>query len=152
MGELTRRSLVSAAVAVACYCGGAMAQNAQPSATNRVALKGYDPVSYFTDGKPEMGSSEFNFAFDGTTYWFKNADHKARFAADPAHYAPQFDGYCAVQLSRGIKVEADPESWAIKDGKLYVFAVKAGMAHFREHGAAIAEKAVEKWPKLRSAQ
>ena len=61
MGELTRRSFVAAAAAAASYGGSAAAQNA-PLAAQRIALKGYDPVSYFTDGKPEKGSSEFTFA------------------------------------------------------------------------------------------
>ena len=66
-----------------------------------LAISGFDPVAYFTDGKPEKGSKDFTFAFDDTTYWFKSAAHRDKFAADPEHYAPQFDGYCAIQLSRG---------------------------------------------------
>ncbi len=94
MSEISRRSFVAAAVAAALFCGAAAAQNASPiNAGPRVALKGYDPVSYFTDGKPEKGSAEFTFAFDDTTYWFKSAEHATKFAADPEHYAPQFDGY-----------------------------------------------------------
>src|SRR6266508_541232 len=101
MGELTRRSFVAAALAASC-CGSAKAQN-PPLAATRVALKGYDPVSYFTEGKPEKGSSQFTFAFDDSTYWFKSAEHRARFVADPERYAPQFAGYCAIQVSRGAK-------------------------------------------------
>ena len=151
MGELTRRSFVAAAVAAGFSCGSASAQNTSVAA-KRVALKGYDPVSYFTDGKPEKGSSEFTFAFDDTTYWFTSAEHRALFAADPEHYAPQFDGYCAIQVSRGLKLEADPEAWTITNGKLYVFSVKPAVPMFQEQPVAIAEKARENWPKLRAAQ
>ena len=150
MGELTRRSFVAAALAASC-CGSAKAQN-PPLAATRVALKGYDPVSYFTDGRPEKGSSEFTFAFDDTTYWFKSAEHRTLFAADPEHYAPQFDGYCAVQVSRGHKVEADPEAWTITNGKLYVFSGKPGVPIFQQQPVAIAEKANENWSKLRATQ
>ncbi|TMJ65817.1 MAG: hypothetical protein E6G80_19375 [Alphaproteobacteria bacterium] len=150
MGELTRRSFVAAALAASC-CGSAKAQN-PPLAATRVALKGYDPVSYFTDGRPEKGSSEFTFAFDDTTYWFKSAEHRTLFAADPEHYAPQFDGYCAVQVSRGHKVEADPEAWTITNGKLYVFSGKPGVPIFQEQPVAIAKKANENWSKLRATQ
>ena len=149
MSDLSRRAFVSAAMAVA-LCGSASAQSAAPSAGQRVALKGYDPVSYFTDGKPEQGSKEFTFAFDDTTYWFKSAAHRDKFAADPEHYAPQFDGYCAIQLSRGHKVEADPEAWAITNGKLYVFSMKRGVPLFNKESVTIAEKAKENWPKLRT--
>ena len=152
MSEISRRSFI-AAVAVAAFCGAAAAQNASPaSAGPRVALKGYDPVSYFTDGKPEKGAAEFTFAFDDTTYWFKSAEHKAKFAAEPERYAPQFDGFCAVQLSRGRKVEADPEAWEITNGKLYVFSGKGGVPIFDKQPAAIVQKAGENWPQLRASK
>ena len=152
MGDLSRRCFVSAAMAVAFCCGNAAAQSMSPIAGQRVALKGYDPISYFTDGKPEKGSSEFTFAFDDTTYWFKNAEHRDKFTADPERYAPQFDGFCALQLSRGRKVEADPEAWTITNGKLYVFSGKGGVPKFQEQPVAIAEKAGENWHQLRTAQ
>ena len=158
MSDLSRRAFVSAAVAAGVsaavvavlYGGGASAQHAMPSSGPRVALKGYDPISYFTDGKPIQGSKEFTFAFDDTTYWFKNAEHRDKFASDPERYAPQFDGYCAIQLSRGHKVEADPEAWTITNGKLYVFAIKKGVPLFNKESVAIAEKASENWQKLRT--
>lgn len=150
MSEFSRRSFIVAA-AIAAYCGTAAAQSASPvSAGPRVALKGYDPVSYFTDGKPEKGTGEFTFAFDDTTYWFKSAEHKAKFAADPERYAPQFDGYCAMQLSRGIKSEADPEVWTITNGKLYVFSKKPAIPKFQQNVAEVVEKAGENLKKLRT--
>ncbi len=149
MSDLSRRAFVSAVASVA-FATGALAQSATPGAGPRVALKGYDPVSYFTDGKPVQGSKEFTFAFDDTTYWFKSAEHRDKFASDPERYAPQFDGYCAIQISRGHKVEADPEAWAITNGKLYVFAIKKGVPLFNKESVAIAEKASENWQKLRT--
>jgi len=152
MGDLSRRCFVSTAMAVAFFFGNAAAQKMSPIAGQRVALKGYDPISYFTDGKPEKGSSEFTFAFDDTTYWFKNAEHRDKFIADPERYAPQFDGFCTLLLSRGLKVEADPEAWTITNGKLYVFSGKGGVPKFQEQPVAIAEKAGENWHQLRTAQ
>lgn len=149
MDELARRSFVSA-VLLAVFLGGpAAAQSTTPAGVTRVALKGYDPVSYFTDGVPQQGSAEFTVAFDDTTYWFKSAEHRAAFAADPEHYAPQFDGFCAVQLSRGRKVEADPEAWTINNGKLYVFSGKRGVLIFNERPIDIAQKADENLKQLR---
>jgi YHS domain-containing protein len=150
MGALSRRSFIFSMSAATLYCCGAMAQNAPPNPANRVALQGYDPVSYFTDGKPEKGSSEFTFAFDDTVYWFKSAEHRAKFAGNPEHYAPQFDGYCAVQLSRGRKVEADPAAWTITNGKLYVFSEKGGVPIFHKQPVVIAEKASKNWSTLRA--
>jgi YHS domain-containing protein len=151
MIELSRRAFISAAVIFA-FSTGAMAQSAAPSTGARVALKGYDPVSYFTAGKPEQGSKEYSFAFDDTTYWFKSADHRDKFAAEPEHYAPQFDGYCAIQLSRGHKVEADPQAWAITNGKLYVFSMVKGIQKFHSESAEIIPKANENAGMLRASK
>jgi YHS domain-containing protein len=127
----------------------ARAAGEMPTASERVALQGYDPVAYFTDGRPEKGSAEFSASFDGTTYWFKNAEHKALFVADPDHYAPRFNGYCAAMVSRGIKYEADPETWAIADGKLWVFGGKKGEAVYLERPGDVLAKAAENWPEVR---
>jgi hypothetical protein len=102
------------------------AESPSPVAAKRVALSGYDPVSYFTEGHPEKGRSEFTFAFDDAIYWFKNVEHRAMFAADPEHYAPQYAGFCTITVSRGGKFEADPEAWKIWDDKLFVFGSKNG--------------------------
>ena len=125
------------------------AEAASPVPEKRVALSGYDPVSYFTEGHPEKGSAEYSAAFDDATYWFKSAEHRAMFVADPDHYAPQFKGYCTIMVSRGVKQEADPEAWAIADGKLYVFSVKQGVPLFEQQTASITEKAAANWPELR---
>src|SRR5947208_10342265 len=117
--------------------------------SERVALQGYDPVAYFTDGRPEKGSAEFSASFDGATYWFRNAEHKALFVGDPDHYAPRFNGYCAIMVSRGIKYEADPEAWAIADGKLWVFGAKKAVSTFQEKTADVIAKATENWPEVR---
>jgi YHS domain-containing protein len=116
----------------------------------RLALKGYDPVSYFTEDRPEQGSAEYQTAFDDATYWFKNSEHRAMFVADPDHYAPQFRGYCTVTLSRGSKLEADPEAWAIADGKLYVFGSKQAVPIFEAQTASVIEKASDNWAKFRN--
>ncbi|HVF62640.1 MAG TPA: YHS domain-containing (seleno)protein [Casimicrobiaceae bacterium] len=87
----------------------------------RVVLKGYDPVGYFTEGRPMKGLAQFNYDFDGERYLFSSAANRDRFAAHPERYAPQFAGYCTGSMSRGVRNEADPEAWIIADGRLYVF-------------------------------
>jgi YHS domain-containing protein len=152
MARFSRRSILVGLPILIKVVGGRepmAAEAAPPVAEKRLALKGYDPVSYFTEGRPEQGSAEYQAAFDDATYWFKNAEHRAMFVADPDHYAPQFDGYCTIMVSRGVKREADPEAWAIADGKLYVFAVKQGMPLFEQQTASITEKAAANWPELR---
>jgi YHS domain-containing protein len=122
----------------------------QAQSPSRTALWGYDPVSYFTVGHPEQGSAEFSFQFDDTTYWFASEEHRKMFAADPERYAPQFKSYCTLSVVRGLKVEADPEAWAIWNGKLYVFGSKDGVPEFLANPGEIADKANAAWASLKT--
>lgn len=89
--------------------------------TPDVALKGHDPVSYFTDGRPVKGSAGINYDFDERRYLFSSQKNRDRFAASPDRYTPQFGGVCTTGLALGVKAQADPAIWKIIDGKLYVF-------------------------------
>jgi len=86
-----------------------------------LAIKGYDPVAYFTAGKPVRGAAEFEFEWDDRRWRFASAEHRDLFKASPVRYAPQFGNYCAMALALNQVVVADPENWLISDGKLYVF-------------------------------
>jgi YHS domain-containing protein len=86
-----------------------------------LAIKGYDPVAYFTDGRPVPGLPQFEYEWDDHVYRFASAEHRERFKADPVHYAPQFGNFCAMALAKGQVVVANPENWLISDGRLYVF-------------------------------
>src|ERR1700736_4720548 len=151
MSDLFRRSiLVGLPILVLAAAGRVpLAAEAAPATGKRLALSGYDPVSYFVDGRPEKGSADYQASYDDATYWFKGPEHRALFVADPDHYAPQFRGFCTVTLSRGAKYEADPEAWVIADGKLYVFGSKEGVPVFRAQTASTIEKATENWAMLR---
>jgi YHS domain-containing protein len=86
-----------------------------------VAIMGYDTVAYFTEGRPMKGSEEFAYEWLGTPWYFANAKHRDMFANDPAKYAPQYGGYCALGVGFDHAAEnIDPErAWRIIDGKLY---------------------------------
>jgi hypothetical protein len=86
-----------------------------------LAIQGYDPVAYFTDGKPTPGIPEYEYQWDEHRYRFASAAHRDLFKADPVHYAPQFGNYCAMALALGKVVVANPENWLVSDNKLYVF-------------------------------
>lgn len=86
-----------------------------------LAIRGYDPVAYFTLGTPARGLPEIDYEWDEHRYLFSRAEHRELFKADPVRYAPQFANYCAMALSRGELDEANPENWLISEGKLYVF-------------------------------
>ena len=97
------------------------------SAEVPLAIKGYDAVAYFSDGKPVRGLPEFAYEWDEHSYHFATAAHRDQFAADPVHFAPQFGNFCAMALAKGEVVVANPENWLISDGKLYVFGKSAPM-------------------------
>jgi YHS domain-containing protein len=151
MANISRRTMLAGVslFGVAAQLGATRAADAPAVDGKRVALSGYDPVAYFTDSHPEKGSAEFSAAFDGTTYWFKNPEHKALFVADPDHYAPRFNGYCTVMVSRGIKYEANPELWAIADGKLWVFGGPKAATAFGEGKEEVIAKAIGNWAEVR---
>ena len=116
----------------------------------RIALSGYDPVAYFEDGKPAKGSREFWYSFDDVVYIFRSAQHRAKFAANPERFAPQYDGYCAGGVSKGYKTEPDPEAWLIANGKLFVFEFKDRIPMFRKIIEDVAAKANANWPMVRA--
>ena len=88
---------------------------------NKIAIQGYDPVSYFK-GKPSKGKKEIATTFEGVNYYFSSVANKEAFLKKPSGYEPQFGGWCAYALgSSGDKVEINPETFKILDGKLYLF-------------------------------
>jgi hypothetical protein len=86
-----------------------------------LAIKGYDPVAYFTIGMPTRGLPDIEYEWDEHRYRFARPEHRELFKADPVRYAPQFGEFCAMALALGERDEANPEYWLISDGKLYIF-------------------------------
>lgn len=85
-----------------------------------LALKGFDPVAYFTEGRPTEGSAQFSHHWMGATWLFASAANRDLFSADPAKYAPQFGGYCAWAVSNNYTAQIDPQAWNVVNGKLYL--------------------------------
>jgi YHS domain-containing protein len=85
-----------------------------------IAIKGYDPVAYFTDGKPVKGLYEHRLDWQGAEWRFASREHLDLFKADPARYAPQYGGYCAWAVAQNDTAGIDPAAWRIVDGKLYL--------------------------------
>lgn len=134
---------VSAMAAVAAILLlGAAPSWGDSSTAPRIALKGYDPVAYFTERKPLKGDSQIAHDWDDSRYYFASARHRELFAADPDRYAPRFSGFCTGAVLKGERYEANPDYWAIVDGKLYVFSSRAGKERFEQNPAIeLAEKA-----------
>ena len=87
---------------------------------DRVMLKGYDVVAYFTQNRHVLGTPEFKSVYEGTSFRFSNAQHKALFDAAPEKYLPQYGGYCANGLVYGIPWGGDGDTWLMVNGKLYI--------------------------------
>ena len=85
-----------------------------------LAVKGYDPVTYFTTGQPTPGLAQFSTSYKGVTYRFASAENRDRFIATPEKFVPQYGGYCAYAISLNKIADIDPEQWAIVNDKLYL--------------------------------
>ena len=97
-----------------------LAAEAPVFVTDDGAIRGYDPVAYFTIGKPTKGSDQFTASWQGATFKFASAANLELFKNDPAAYVPQYGGYCAYAVSKGATAGTVPEAWTIVDGKLYL--------------------------------
>jgi YHS domain-containing protein len=86
-----------------------------------VAIRGYDPVAYFTENKAVEGSERFSHHWLGATWHFASAKNRDLFVREPLKYAPQYGGHCADGVSLGtVTTNIDPKAWRIIDGKLYL--------------------------------
>ena len=110
------------------------------------AVGGYDPVAYFTDGKPVKGSENFPAKYEGTTWRFVSAANRDAFLADPPQYAPQYGGYCAWAVSKGYTAKGDPQAWTIHDGKLYLNYDKRVRATWAKNIPDNVKKGDANWP------
>lgn len=113
----------------------------------RLALRGYDPVAYFTDQRPMVGDPQHQHEWDGAIYRFTSAKHLGLFKADPDRYLPQYGNWCAATVARGGKRHGNPEYWIVVDGRLYLFAGPNGPALMRADPA-MNSKADENWSKV----
>src|SRR5262245_26998073 len=132
MPQPSRRNAVQSVLLLAAVLLAASGPSAA-SDSLPLAIKGYDPVAYFTLAKPAPGLAQFEYQWDEHRYRFSSAAHRELFKADPVRYAPQFANFCAMALTRGELDEANPEYWLISDGKLYLFGKPAGPDRFRQN-------------------
>ena len=112
---------------------------------DNVAIRGYDMVAYFTEGRPMQGKPEFAVSWQDAEWHFASAAHRDQFAADPERYAPQFGGFCAMALTENVIQVVDPEAWTIVDGKLYLNFSKKGRVKFRRDLHGNIEKSEGNW-------
>ena len=115
-----------------------------------LALKGYDPVAYFAQGKPVQGKPEITASHEGATYRFASAANRDAFAAAPGKYAPQYGGYCAYGMASGYKAPIEPDAWTIVEGKLYLNYNQSVRSRWSSDIPGYIRKADTNWPTVRS--
>lgn len=113
-----------------------------------VAIKGYDPVAYFTDSRPVMGIQGFKYIWEGAEWRFSGSDHLEMFKKDPDKYAPMYGGYCAYAISQGKTADIDPGAWTIYEGKLYLNLNKDIQRLWEKDMRGYILKADENWPRI----
>lgn len=114
----------------------------------RLSISGYDPVAYFTQGRPLQGKAEFEHVWRRLRWRFASGEHRDLFIGDPHRYAPQYDGYCAMgaaDLAAAHKDTVDPEAWAIVDGKLYLVRTRYWLERWRERAEEYIKRADADW-------
>lgn len=119
-------------------------------AKDGIALRGADPVAYFTQDSAVIGSPEFAHDWAGVTWHFASAAHRDAFAADPEAYAPQYGGYCAWAVAAKEQLySTQPENWAVRNGKLYLNFNDGVQATWNEDPEGFIETGDQVWPEVR---
>jgi hypothetical protein len=117
--------------------------------TDGVAIGGYDPVAYFTDGVAAMGDPAIAFDWNGTVWHFASEAHRAAFEADPAHFAPLYGGYCAFAMTSGAAAPTDPEDgWTVFQDRLYLNYSADIRDRWRQDMPGFIVKADRHWPEV----
>lgn len=111
-----------------------------------LALRGVDPVAYFTDQRAMTGRAEYTAQHQGSTFRFASQANRDAFAADPAKYAPQYGGFCAFGTAGGYKAAIDPAAFTIVDGKLYLNYNRDVQKQWSADRAGFITKADRNWP------
>jgi hypothetical protein len=116
-----------------------------------LALYGFDPVGYFTDGKPVMGHTDLEYAFAGVVWQFRNEGNRAAFSDHPDVYMPCYGGYDPVSIGRGLAIPGHPAIWVMVESHIYLFADAASRGAFLGDPQGTISAASAKWPQVQRA-
>jgi len=117
-----------------------------------LAVKGYDVVAYFVDGRAVSGDARFEHTVDGVRYRFASAANRDRFAREPQRFLPQYGGFCAFAVSRGHTADTDPLAWRIVDGRLFLNYDRSVQREWEGDVKGNVAKADTNWPGLSRAR
>ncbi len=114
------------------------------------AIRGYDPVAYFTAGKPVKGDQRFTLHWKDANWYFSSKEDLNLFTKDPEKYAPQYGGYCAYGMSEAKKAPTDPNAWTIVDGKLYLNYSLEVKESWKKNQKQRIGQADKNWPRIKN--
>ncbi len=120
MYNALKTAIAGAALSIALTVSALAAGVDVNATTTGLALRGYDPVAYFTAGEPTRGDFQITAEHNGAVYRFASEENKALFVANPEAYAPAYGGFCAFGAAMGFKFDGDPHLWKVVDNKLYL--------------------------------
>lgn len=142
----SRRRTFAVLVASAAFAAGAWA--GEFFEKDGAAIRGYDPVAYFTQGKPVKGSAEHKATYKGSEFRFASRANRDAFVADPAKYAPQYGGFCAFGTAGGYKAAVDPSAFTVVNDKLYLNYSKDVRKQWSADIPGMVSKADRNWPEV----
>ena len=99
----------------------ALADRPRLFAPGGIAIGGYDPVAYFTQGRAVPGTQDFMLKWQGAIWLFSSAETLEAFEMDPSAFVPQYGGYCAYGVGEGLAASSDPQVFVIHNGRLYLY-------------------------------
>ena len=139
---------LSLALLTAFLSAPAFAKDRFDQSLEGIAIRGYDTVAYFTEGKAVKGQEAFAYDWLGATWHFASAAHRDLFMAEPIRYAPQYGGYCTSGIVAANIHSADPKIWRIIEGKLYLNGSDYALKSWAKGGADVISKTDSEWLKL----
>jgi YHS domain-containing protein len=141
--------LAVAGLALAVASPGSVAATTEMIVVDRhtgLAIDGYDPVAFFTDGKPIEGSADFEFRYAGAVWRFCNIGNRDAFAERPDIYMPRFGGYDPTSVARGVATPGNPNLWLIAGQRLFLFYDHDRLEKFVADSNHLLAEAERKWP------
>jgi len=156
MSLLSRRNLIIGG-AVSVLGAGALYKAIEPEefaaepifTQDGVAIRGTDPVTYFSEGKPVTGSAEYTTDWNGATWHFASAENRDLFVGDPERYAPQYGGFCAWAVAeKGKLYSTQPKNWSIVNDKLYLNYNNNIQAKWEKNISGFITEGDRRWPEI----
>ena len=143
------KKILTASVLFLCITFAATAQKGEIFTTKGMAIKGYDPVAFFTESKSVKGSEKFSYKWKDVTWLFSAKANLDSFKTNPEKYAPQYGGYCAYGTSEGHKAPTETDTWTVVNNKLYFNYNKDVQKMWNKNQEGLIKKADTVWPDIK---